>query len=99
MEGRFFRLRWRLLALVAALLVSWLAVVLYAQADERAAAIAAVNREEMLLLRIVTSNQAAQIEAGRQMLEAIARAPQLWRAKTPRAMRFSPRCWRRRRCT
>jgi len=77
MEGRFFRLRWRLLALVAALLVSWLAVVLYSQADERAAAIAAVNREEMLLLRIVTSNQAAQIEAGRQMLEAIARAPQL----------------------
>jgi hypothetical protein len=77
MEGRIFRLRWRLLALVAALLVSWLAVVLYAQADERAAAIAAVNREEMLLLRIVTSNQAAQIEAGRQMLEAIARTPQL----------------------
>jgi serine phosphatase RsbU (regulator of sigma subunit) len=77
MEGRFFRLRWRLLALVAALLVSWLVVVLYAQADERAAAIAAMNREEMLLLRIVTGNQAAQIEAGRQMLEAIARAPQL----------------------
>lgn len=77
MEGRFFALRWRLLALVAVLLVSWLALVLYAQADERAAAIAAVNREEMLLLRIVTSNQAAQVEAGRQMLEAVARAPQL----------------------
>ena len=77
MEGRLFRLRWRLLALVAALLVSWLTVVLYAQSDERAAAIAAVNREEMLLLRIVTTNQAAQIESGRQMLEAIAQAPQL----------------------
>jgi serine phosphatase RsbU (regulator of sigma subunit) len=77
MEGRFFRLRWRLLALVTALLVSWLAVVLYAQADERAAAVAAVHREEMLLLRVITSNQAAQIEAGRQMLETIVQAPQL----------------------
>jgi serine phosphatase RsbU (regulator of sigma subunit) len=76
-EGRFFGLRWRLLALVAILLAAWLALVLYAQRDERAAAIDAVHREETLLLRIVTSNQAAQVEAGRQMLEAIARAPAL----------------------
>jgi serine phosphatase RsbU (regulator of sigma subunit) len=79
MEGRFFGLRWRLLALVAVLLCAWLALVLFAQRGERAAAIEAVHREEALLLRIITSNQAAQVEAGRQMLEGIAAAPALAR--------------------
>ena len=55
-----------MLALVGVLLLPWLALVLYAQADERRAAIASVNREEMLLLRIVTSNQVAKIEAARE---------------------------------
>jgi serine phosphatase RsbU (regulator of sigma subunit) len=90
-EGRFFGLRWRLLALVAILLAAWLALVMYAQRDERAAAVDAVHREETLLLRIVTSNQAAQVEAGRQMLEAIARAPALAAREAPACSAFLAR--------
>ena len=76
-QRRFFSLRLRLLALVALVLVPWLALVLYTQADERKAAIANVNGDAMRLIRIVTSNQAAQIEAARQLLSALVRLPQL----------------------
>ena len=74
---RFFSLRLRLLALVMLVLVPWLALVLYTQADERKVAIANVNSDAMRLIRIVTSNQGAQIEAARQLLIAFARLPQL----------------------
>ena len=50
---------------------------MYTQADERKAAIESVNDDAMRLIRIVTSNQAAQIEAARQVLTAFARLPQL----------------------
>ena len=74
---RFFSLRLRLLGLVALMLVPWLVLVVYTQADERKAAIANVNDDAMRLIRIVTSNQAAQIEAARQLLTAFARLPQI----------------------
>jgi hypothetical protein len=48
-----------------------------AQADERKAAIANVNDDALRLIRIVTSNQAAQVEAARQLLTAFARLPQI----------------------
>jgi serine phosphatase RsbU (regulator of sigma subunit) len=76
-QGRFISLRLRLLGLVMLVLLPWLALVLYTQADERRAAIAHVNSDEMRLIGIVTSNQAAQIEAARQLLTAIAHLPQL----------------------
>jgi len=76
-QTRFISLRLRLLGLVALVLVPWLVLVLYAQADERRAAIASVNADAMRLIRIVTSNQAAQIEAARQLLAALVRLPQL----------------------
>lgn len=75
--ARFFSLRLRLLGLVALVLLPWLALVLYTQADERKAAIAQVNADALRLIRIVTSNQAAQIEAARQLLAALVRLPQL----------------------
>jgi len=74
---RFFSLRVRLLGLVALMLVPWLILVVYAQADERKAAIANVNDDALRLIRIVTSNQAAQVEAARQLLTAFARLPQI----------------------
>jgi serine phosphatase RsbU (regulator of sigma subunit) len=76
-QARFISLRQRLLALVALVLLPWLALVLYTQAEERRAAIADVHRDEMRLLAIVTSNQAAEIEATRQLLAAMTRMPQL----------------------
>src|ERR1700740_2974371 len=76
-QERFFSLRQRLLALVALILLPWLALVLYTPANERRAASADVNRDERRLLSIVTSTQAAEIEAARQLLGAMARMPQL----------------------
>ena len=58
-------------------LVPWLALVLFTQADERKVAIANVGDDAMALVHIVTSNQAAQVEAARQLLLAFARLPQL----------------------
>jgi hypothetical protein len=77
MPRRFFSLRIRMVGLVALMLVPWLVVVVYTQADEREAAIVSVHGDEMRLIRIVTSNQAAQIEEARQLLTAFARLPQL----------------------
>ena len=76
-QERFISLRLRLLVLVMLVLLPWLALVLYTQAEERRGAIAHVNSDEMRLIGIVTSNQAAQIEAARQLLTAIAHLPQL----------------------
>lgn len=81
---RFFSLRLRLLAMVLLVLVPWLALVLFTQNDERKVAIADVGDDAMRLVHIVTSNQAAQIEAARQLLLALARVPQL-RKKDPAA--------------
>jgi serine phosphatase RsbU (regulator of sigma subunit) len=72
-----FSLRLRLLVLVMLVLLPWLALVLYTQADERKAAIASVHSDEIRLIRIVTSNQVAEIEGAHQLLAAIARVPQL----------------------
>ena len=74
---RFFSLRLRLLVLVALVLVPWLGLVLYTQADERRAAIAGLRGDELRFIRIVTSTQAAQIEAARQLLTAFAGLPEL----------------------
>src|SRR6185436_8099133 len=74
---RYVSLRLRLLAMVLLVLVPWLALVLYMQADERKVAIADVGDDAMRLVHIVTSNQAAQVEAARQLLLALARLPQL----------------------
>jgi HAMP domain-containing protein len=74
---RFFSLQLRLLGLVVLVLVPWLVLVLYTQADERRAAIASVNSDAMRLIRIVTSSQTAQIESARQVLTAFVRLPQL----------------------
>lgn len=79
-QTRFISLRLRLLGLVVLMLVPWLILVVYTQADERKAAVANVNGDATRLIRIVTSNQAAQIEAASQLLTALARLPQL-RAK------------------
>src|SRR4051794_26473364 len=76
-HARFVSLRVRLLGLVALVVVPWLALVLYAQADERRAAVANVDRDAMRVLELVTSHQAVQIEAARQLLAALARLPQL----------------------
>jgi serine phosphatase RsbU (regulator of sigma subunit) len=75
--ARFVSLRVRLLGLVMLVLVPWLALVLYGQFDERKAAIAGVKRDAMRVLDIVTRDQAAQIEAARQLLTTLARLPQL----------------------
>ena len=76
-QTRFFSLRLRLLGLVVLMLVPWSILVAYTQADERKAAVANVNSDAMRLIRIVTSNQAAQIEAASQLLTAFARLPQV----------------------
>ena len=76
-QGRIFSLRLRLLVLVVLVLLPWLVLVLYTQADERKAAIAHVNGDEMKLIRIITSTQAAEIDGARQLLTAIARLPQV----------------------
>ena len=81
---RFVSLRLRLLGLVALVLVPSFVLVLYTQTDERKIAIANVNGDAMRLIRIATSNQAAQIEAARELLTAFARLPQL-RTKNPAA--------------
>ena len=77
MRTRFISLRARLLALLALMLIPWLGLLVYTQADERAAAIENVNRDATRLIRIATSNQAAQIEAARQLLTAFAQFPQV----------------------
>jgi hypothetical protein len=73
----FFSLRARLLALLAFVLIPWLGLLLYTQSDERRAAIANVNRDALRLIHVVTSNQAAEIEAARQLLTSFAALPQL----------------------
>lgn len=75
--GRFLSLQHRLLGLAALVLVPALGLVLYTQADERKVAIANVEADALRLISIVTSNQAAQIEAARQLLPTLARLPQL----------------------
>lgn len=75
--NRFFSLRLRLLCLVVLVIIPWLALVLYTQADERNDAIRHVNSDAMRLIRIATSNQATQIEAAHQLLETLVRLPQL----------------------
>jgi serine phosphatase RsbU (regulator of sigma subunit) len=74
---RFVSLRARLLAIVLLILVPWLVLVVLTQAEERKVAIANVGDDAMALVHIVTSNQAAQVEAARQLLMAFARLPQL----------------------
>lgn len=74
---RLSSLRARLLGLLALVLVPWLVLVLYTQADERKAAIASVNRDAMRLVSIATGDQADQIEGARQLLIAFAQIPQL----------------------
>jgi serine phosphatase RsbU (regulator of sigma subunit) len=76
-KTRFISLRARLLALLAFVLIPWLGLLWYTQAEERNAAIRNVNRDAMRLIRIATSNQAAHIEAARELLTAFARFPQL----------------------
>jgi serine phosphatase RsbU (regulator of sigma subunit) len=85
-SARFVSLRVRLLGLVLLVIVPWLALVLYTQADERAAAIAGVRRDAMRVLDIVRGNQAAQIEAARQLLTTLARLPQLHAPATCESM-------------
>jgi serine phosphatase RsbU (regulator of sigma subunit) len=74
---RYFSLRLRLVTLVALISLPWLALVLYTQADERRVANAHVNDDAMRVIRIVASNQAAQIEGARQLLGAFERLTQL----------------------
>ena len=74
---RFYSLRLRLVTLVGLILVPCLALVVYTQAGERRAAIASVNADAMRVIRIVTSNQAAQIAAAQQLLKAFALLPQI----------------------
>jgi serine phosphatase RsbU (regulator of sigma subunit) len=76
-HARFVSLRVRLLGLVVLVLVPWLALVLYTQADERRAAVANVDRDAMRVLELVTSQQEAQIDTARQLLAALAKLPQL----------------------
>lgn len=74
---RFVSLRVRLLGLLVLVLVPWLALIAYTQADERDEAVANVNRDATRLMALVTGNQAAQIEAARRLLSAFTRLPQL----------------------
>jgi len=76
-QNRLAGLRARLLGLLAAILLPWLGLLLYTQADERKAAIGHVNDDALRLIRIATSNQAGQIEAARQVLTAFAQLPAL----------------------
>jgi serine phosphatase RsbU (regulator of sigma subunit) len=76
-ERCFISLRLRVLGLVVVVLLPALGLVLYTQSEERRAAIDNVHRDEARLIRIVTSNQAAEIEAARQLLTALAHLPQL----------------------
>src|SRR5215831_11147735 len=71
LRARFVSLRVRLLGLVMLILVPWLALVLYTQANERDVEIASVHRDATRVLDIVTINQAAQIEAAQQLLAAL----------------------------
>ena len=87
-DTRGFGLRLRLLGLIVMVLVPWLALLLYATADERRNAIAGVDANAMRLIRIVSTNQAAQIEAARQLLIALARMPQLRDANRGECSRF-----------
>ena len=74
---RYFSLRVRLLTLVLLMVLPWLLLMAYTQVEERKAAVANVNEDALRLIRIVTSNQATQVEAARQLLLALARLPQL----------------------
>jgi len=76
-QTRFISLRTRLLALLAFVLIPSLGLLWYTQAEERGAAIENVNRDAARLIRIATSNQAAHIEAARQLLTAFAQFRQL----------------------
>ncbi len=69
-------------------LLPWLALVLYATADERHNAIAGVHADAMRLIRIASSNQATQIEAARQLLTAFARMPQVRGGNRSECSRF-----------
>src|SRR6188472_2008868 len=69
-QHRLASVRARLIGLLVAILLPWLGLLLYTQADERKAAIAHVNDDALRLIQIATSNQAAQIEAARQVLTA-----------------------------
>jgi len=75
--ARAFGLRAQLLVLLASVLLPWLVLLIYTQADERKAAIADVSRDAMRLIRIASSNQAAHIEASKQLLTALSQLPQL----------------------
>jgi serine phosphatase RsbU (regulator of sigma subunit) len=75
--SRYFSLRVRLLTLVLLMVVPWLLLMAYTQVEERKAAVANVNEDAMRLIRIVTTNQATQVEAARQLMMAFARLPQL----------------------
>ena len=76
-SDRFAGVRARLIGLLVAILLPWLGLLLYTQADERKAAIVHVNDDALRLIQIATSNQAAQIEAARQVLTAFAQLPLL----------------------
>ncbi|HET8830673.1 MAG TPA: cache domain-containing protein, partial [Casimicrobiaceae bacterium] len=76
-QHRLASVRARLIGLLVAILLPWLGLLLYTQADERKAAIAHVNDDALRLIQIATSNQAAQIEAARQVLTAFAQLPLL----------------------
>ena len=76
-NDRTASLRARLLGLLALVVLPWLGLVLYTQADERKAATESVYRDARRLIAIATSSQAAQIEAARQLLTAFAQMPQL----------------------
>ena len=75
--SRYFSLRVRLLTLVLLMVVPWLLLMTYTQVEERKAAVANVNEDALRLIRIVTTNQATQVEAARQLMIAFARLPQL----------------------
>src|SRR6476646_4044136 len=79
---RLSSLRARLIGLLAAILLPWLGLLLYTQADERKAATANVNDTALRLIRIATSNQAAQIEAARQVFPAFSQLPALRTAES-----------------
>src|SRR5437764_9845473 len=77
LSPRVFGLRMRLLALVLLVILPWFAFVIYTQAEERRVAIDNANSNATHLIRLITTNQATQIEAARQLLMAFARLPQL----------------------
>jgi serine phosphatase RsbU (regulator of sigma subunit) len=87
-SGRYLSLRFRLLALVVLVLLPWLALVLYTQAEERKAATANVNRDAMRLVHFIASNQATQMEAARELLAAFARMPQIRSGERAACSRF-----------